>query len=808
MKTEAEQDTSKVKLSKSSSVTNCTYTYASKDAFKSSLSKCYSNLSQLRAKISTINDPAPKREKHKSDLISEENEHMHITNNILNKTNVDLVNTLKELKVYREREGELKSKCQSLLEYNEYLKKKINSIEMENRNLSGYTQSAKGKVLGLEAENENLKKQIREMDNVIMTKEKFCNEVKQSFTAERSQIEKDNYYLAEELKKKDLIIEELSNKLKLSQEVNCNLQKNINDYENMATNLKNTIKILTEEGNNKKYKEMENIINERDIALKEKNDIISNLNRKIKQSEHDIVDKNTMINQLKSKINEMEKYSIENKEKSKKIENLNTKIDTLYKIISDKENVINQLNMNYDFINQTLLDIKNKNEEIANDTNSPMENLANIKNYLTELGQLINTASNRSKSNRSETKEPLKAERSQYPNDDLLSKVTELQKENANLQSQLVLNNSKQSERINQLLELNEKLSTENILLKNECDIANKKFNQILKDTSPDVIIPLSSITSTHNKIISSNKEEKENGVFLFRLYDNKRILRFDLSIHEYQIIELSDTDSFDDDIFIEGALYLNTLDGLFILCGKKFDTIYYYSNDTATISKIATLKYNHSHGAMVLDIANSSIFILSGWYNKKVEKYTNTSVICNETYSSEEAKEKLTEMKEMTIERSESSYLLMNGVLYAFFGYCYSKSEYIDTVECLDITKANDAWKVVKYKSKGKNFLLKSSGVLPINENEIFILGGFDGLKETSVEQLILFNMKEKCIEAVNKKLPDIVYNHCYNFGKESQFVSFGDDEGKIYMSNIDEMDNVHVIELPTLRYDLFKFD
>ena len=801
MKTEAEQDTSKVKLSKSSSVTNCTYTYASKDAFKSSLSKCYSNLSQLRAKISTINDSAQKREKHKSDLLSEENEHMHITNNILNKTNVDLVNTLKELKVYKEREGELKSKCQSLLEYNEYLKKKLNSIEMENRNLNGYTQNAKGKVLGLEAENENLKKQIREMDNVIMTKEKFCNEVKQSFTAERSQIEKDNFYLSEELKKKDAIIEEIANKLKLNEEVNCNLQKNINDYENMATNLKNTIKILTEEGNNKKYKEMESIINERDIALREKNDIILSLNQKITQIEIDLVDKNMTITKLKSKINEMEKYTIENKEKSKKIENLNTKIDTLYKIISDKENVINQLNMNYDFINQTLLDIKNKNEEIANDTNSPLENLANIKNYLTEIGQLINAASNRSKSNRSE---PLKAERSQYPNDELLSKVTELQKENANLQSQLMLNNSKQSERINQLLELNEKISTENILLKNECDIANKKFNQILKDTSPDVIIPPSSITS--NKI--TNKEEKENGVFLFRLYDNKRILRFDLSIHEYQIIELSDTENFDDDIFIEGALYLNTLDGLFILCGKKFDTIYYYSNDTATISKIATLKYNHSHGAMVLDIANSSIFILSGWYNKKVEKYTNTSVICNETYSSEETKEKLSEMNEMTVDRSESSYLLMNGVIYAFFGYCYSKSEYIDTVECLDITKVNDTWKVVKYKTKGKNFLLKSSGILPINENEIFILGGFDGLKETSVEQLILFNMKEKFIEEVNKKLPDIVYNHCYNFGKESQFVSFGDDEGKIYMSNIDEMDNVHVIALPTLRYDLFKFD
>ena len=463
MKTEAEQDTSKVKLSKSSSVTNCTYTYASKDAFKSSLSKCYSNLSQLRAKISTINDSAQKREKHKSDLLSEENEHMHITNNILNKTNVDLVNTLKELKVYKEREGELKSKCQSLLEYNEYLKKKLNSIEMENRNLNGYTQNAKGKVLGLEAENENLKKQIREMDNVIMTKEKFCNEVKQSFTAERSQIEKDNFYLSEELKKKDAIIEEIANKLKLNEEVNCNLQKNINDYENMATNLKNTIKILTEEGNNKKYKEMESIINERDIALREKNDIILSLNQKIKQIEIDLVDKNMTITKLKSKINEMEKYTIENKEKSKKIENLNTKIDTLYKIISDKENVINQLNMNYDFINQTLLDIKNKNEEIANDTNSPLENLANIKNYLTEIGQLINAASNRSKSNRSE---PLKAERSQYPNDELLSKVTELQKENANLQSQLMLNNSKQSERINQLLELNEKISTENILLK------------------------------------------------------------------------------------------------------------------------------------------------------------------------------------------------------------------------------------------------------------------------------------------------------------------------------------------------------
>ena len=106
------------------------------------------------------------------------------------------------------------------------------------------------------------------------------------------------------------------------------------------------------------------------------------------------------------------------------------------------------------------------------------------------------------------------------------------------------------------------------------------------------------------------------------------------------------------------------------------------------------------------------------------------------------------------------------------------------------------------------KAFLIKSAGIVPINENELFILGGFDGLKETSVDNLILFNLKTQTLERINKKLPDIVYNHCYDFGKESQFISFLDDEDKIYMSNIDEMDNVHIIELPTLRYDLFKFD
>ena len=124
--------------------------------------------------------------------------------------------------------------------------------------------------------------------------------------------------------------------------------------------------------------------------------------------------------------------------------------------------------------------------------------------------------------------------------------------------------------------------------------------------------------------------------------------------------------------------------------------------------------------------------------------------------------------LKDMTIERSESSYLYINGIIYSFFGYCYPTSKYIDTIEYINTQDPSSEWKLLNYKTTMKAFLIKSAGIVPINENELFILGGFDGLKETSVDNLILFNLKTQTLERINKKLPDIVYNHCKNIKQQ----------------------------------------
>lgn len=850
------------KLGKSSSMNNyckispLKYSFTSskkdihkaKEDFHKSLNKCYSNISQLRNKIKTIsNTPSvaesgkKKEFECKNDLISEENEKMHITNTILNRTNVDLLNTLKELKVYKDKDVEMKEKTNNLLEYNDYLKKKIIQYEKENKELFSFSQAFNVKISNLQNENENLNKQLREITLILQTKEKYCDELKENFNATKGEMDKDNFMLVNELKNKQAVIDELSNKLKLTEEMNQNLQKNINDYEIMISNMKNTIKILGEE--DKKVPNYPEIIKEKDIALKEKDNIIIQLNKKIQKNEVDIVEHNLQINKLNFDINEMNQMKSEISNKDKQIDNLNNKIKTLYQIISDKENIISQLNQNFDLINQTLVEIKNKNDELSNNfdqtnvtnTNnqtrySPMENLSNIKHYLNEIDKLINNASSRRQiqSNRSDISSVnINAQRnyssSLYAYDDMLAKVTELQKENAILQARLSQVSSNE-DKVKELTDENEKLITENILLKNECESANKKFNQILKETSTNYVIPQNSGNSIGSKnqrelpgFFSSRKkilvhsDDTNSEVFLFRIYDNKRILRFDLAIHEYQIIEFIDEDDFDSNFISEGSCYLNTLDGLYILCGKNFDTLYYYSNETSKIFKVAQFSHSHSHGGMLLDIENGAIFVLSGWENKKVEKYVNPSIICNETYNNNTSKKwepKFETLKDMTIERSESSYLYINDIIYSFFGYCYPTSKYIDTIEYINTQDPSSEWKLLNYKTTMKAFLIKSAGIVPINENELFILGGFDGLKETSVENLILFNLKTQTLERINKKLPDIVYNHCYDFGKESQFISFLDDEGKIYMSNIDEMDNVHIIELPTLRYDLFKFD
>ena len=61
---------------------------------------------------------------------------------------------------------------------------------------------------------------------------------------------------------------------------------------------------------------------------------------------------------------------------------------------------------------------------------------------------------------------------------------------------------------------------------------------------------------------------------------------------------------------------------------------------------------------------------------------------------------------------------------------------------------------------------------------------------------------------EEITKELPEIYQSKWYNFSKETMFMTFEDENKNINLANIDDNNNVHVIQVPSLAYDLYKFE
>ena len=86
--------------------------------------------------------------------------------------------------------------------------------------------------------------------------------------------------------------------------------------------------------------------------------------------------------------------------------------------------------------------------------------------------------------------------------------------------------------------------------------------------------------------------------------------------------------------------------------------------------------------------------------------------------------------------------------------------------------------------------------------------MGGYDGKNESPVENFIFFNIKSNKMIGSQRKFPDIIKNHCYYFQKNLNFIPFIEDHNKRHFVNIDEKDNIHLIEIGSLQYDIFKFE
>jgi hypothetical protein len=236
-------------------------------------------------------------------------------------------------------------------------------------------------------------------------------------------------------------------------------------------------------------------------------------------------------------------------------------------------------------------------------------------------------------------------------------------------------------------------------------------------------------------------------------------------------------------------------------------------------MTKLNELNDNHSFGSLIYYKKDSQIICLSGWHNRKVEKYHDDDLILGFTNTISRAslskkKENIikhiwTYLPEMKVERGESPYAIINEVeLYAFFGYNCPKACYINSIEKLNLDDPIQ-WEEIKFSNENHlSTSIKSHSCVRINDKIIF-LGGFDGQNEKPLEDFFEYDITKVTLNSLGgRKYPEIVQNHFYNFQNDSALVPFKDFKNRLHYAGFDEKDQVHTIDTTMFEYDLFKFD
>ena len=548
---------------------------------------------------------------------------------------------------------------------------------------------------------------------------------------------------------------------------------------------------------------------------------------------------------------------------AKEKENLNAKIqekldtiNTYKKELEEKDELINtikNLNDKLEKENKDALNNAANNDIKINNLNDKYENLK--KNYEINKGvfeELNNKYQEITRTNNKlQAENMLLKEKFEKVNSDLVIALKEKNDTNGSVSSKIIDNSIKENENTEgvkkkmmlkntkkeKILDDNEnKKENEKIDLSDKLTDEKLKSNNLKKgsDLNDTELISIKIPGPVLDNTIQPTQEDKKNELpiekkssakidiiegsrFIFKVFDSKRILRFDLENRQFKVLEFADFGSFEDNFNPEGSIYLNTTDGLFIVTGDNHDLFYYFSLSKVTMNKLAKLNDNHSHGALIFYHNQKNLICISGWHNRKVENYTNEELIGNMVRDDiKPVKTKLPNntwsyLPEISVERSESSYLIINNkTLLAFFGYCCPKAKYIDTVEYLDLSNPLK-WEILKFSNeKHVSTWFKSHSAVNLNNEEILLIGGFNGMKEMPTENFIKFDFKNNKneISQMDRKLPDIIFNHCYNFQKDSMFVPFVDINKRLHYASIDEMDNVHIIEVNSWQYDILKFD
>ena len=605
---------------------------------------------------------------------------------------------------------------------------------------------------------------------------------------------KSNNYLIQKIRyeipgdnTKDLIINELNKKIEdLIEEFKNSSNNNVHNgynFESIIQNQNDEINNLKSEflklnnDNNNLNKKLTNLQNEND-ELKEQinlyklelNQLKLNKPKKIYLEEEIPLDNNNLKSNFSNYKNNLPELEEENKKLMEQIleykKNISTLIDDNKKLtnqrIDDQKDISDLIEKNKIFNKQVMehqnnmITLQEENKNLLNKIND--YNLAKVNNKLKLLKQKNDSFNNLEIKNGGK----VFYKGIPYSEEEIIKKINKRSKS-----TQKVLTNT----------------------------LSTKLISKLNIETNLNVY-PISKI-----KVVGNINELGGSDNLIFRLYDGKNIMCYDMKSKGFYFFDFADYNNFssnyisDDD---NGNILLSYNSLLYIITGKNYDMFYCFNAEKKGMEKLCSLKNNHSKGNLIT--YHNSIICLSGQHNKKCEIY---SIIKNEW----------NEMKEMNIERSEFGSCIINDkYLFSIFGFNYPKNEYLNTIEYLDLLDEDCNWEYLNYKNE-KLLSMYIKGLLSINYNDekIILIGGYNGELNKPIEefsQLILGNnfIEESYIDKVNRKLKDINKNKLYIFN--SGITEIIDEKNRLYNIAYDNEDRIHIFEIRTMTHDVFNYE
>lgn len=329
-----------------------------------------------------------------------------------------------------------------------------------------------------------------------------------------------------------------------------------------------------------------------------------------------------------------------------------------------------------------------------------------------------------------------------------------------------------------------------------------KSFNNIIPNT-----------TTNNNKIILTNKTFNPNTT-CFTIYNTNTFLTFDTISKQLTFLPFTnDPHSTIPFAYTPSCMSLQLKNTLYIITGDNHDMLYKYTPTTNTITYLTKLNSNHHLGGFIYFPKHDKLICLSGAYNKTIETYDISSRLCKW----------IVHKKEMNIERSESSYAIINNTyIIAVYGYNCPTNKYINSIEInTNINNVDSAWKYINNVScynKDNNIPLLLRGHIMIgidNGKEsdcgsyrFVIVGGYNGAVNKPQDKYVEFVfVKEKgmfnvVLCEINRKIFGIAKYKEYMFEYTNSGVR-NVNKDDVYV--FDKEWRMHYLNKHTLLHDVF---